>query len=371
MGTTEILNNDARVSFSGSWAFTANAAASSPSGYNKSTTSGNICTITFTGRALYLYAFCWNGGGQFDITLDGVSYPGYRSCGTANVNGNFLRYLIPICRGLTDTTHTVILTVDNSISGASGLTVDSFLAITGSRVTPIAGNLTCIGDSISFPNGTGPYQKGSGYIYQLQQQLSMLTKQSINFIAAGDNGDMLIGQDGTHPGGNRKVFTKAIANACQFTTLFYGANDFGIIYNTNANGFADYFKQQQAICCLLEDSMDISQCIVAMATPSYMTPYWQRPSTTQTPVSCSASALEVAVEQMAHLAVQFPWLRIAHVYEAMDRRGFMVQPNSNDSYGLHPNDQGHMLIANELCSALLGLSFDAQSVVGAGYGVRM
>jgi hypothetical protein len=38
----------------------------------------------------------------------------------------------------------------------------------------------------------------------------------------------------------------------------------------------------------------------------------------------------------------------------MDRRGDLMLPNSQGDYGLHPNDVGHAVIAEEFMAALLG-----------------
>lgn len=412
---TEIKNTSGSVTLTGGgWAdaaggFATNAFPSSTT-LKVTSTSGNTCTVSWTGRALYLNFQAYISYGAFTNVTDGVTIAGDFSCangpvntdGTAALSGIEPRTLIAICRGLTDTTHTTVLTCQKNVfrtvsSGSLGLSIDSFIAISGNQLSPTAGSYVSLGDS--WGGGQGAFQSlDNGYPYIVTRNLQQSLKRTIalnngalsgSCWFAGDNSSKLgvlwrlFGADPTFGtlGGNG--LSGMLSYAPEFVSLLLGANDLrsmssGGQYLGYGSSALDFARHVNTALAFIEDTLDVYGAFgtpvkVAMCSPGYLTPniMWSTTTTFQSSTSPfdsgGLSTFEQATFLTEKVVARYPWARYAGVFESMAYDDDFLLPNNQTGQsvqgfnyvtyttdtGLHPNDSGHAIIAEEISQALL------------------
>jgi len=370
MGYSEVQESDAAVSYSGPWAAVSDPRASGGT-YKQSTTAGDTVTISFNGRALYLFTVASDVGSRAAVTLDGVAVGSVSGAiaaqtplgGTAYVGG-----LVPLARGLSDGPHTLTLT--NLF--ALALAVDSFVVVSGARLLPGAGRLQTMGDS--WTTGVGAANASNAYPARLASSVAAALKRPVVLASDGVNGTGLFCTTATttRSGGLAKTVSDVFTALPEIVTYLYGANDLriaaqlgaGIVSGGMGVAAGDLVNAYRALCCLLEDVLDVTNAAgsptpfrIVIATPGGLSSaqsYYRLMLAGV--VGYPAGGLEqweIAAAGIRALQGQFPWLRIADLYSVMDGRGSLIFPNSYADTGLHPNDDGHAVVAQELARAVL------------------
>lgn len=309
---------------------------------------GDFATLQFTGRALYLCGSTHLTGGLFTVSIDGVPQAGvFDELNGAMFSGNAQNYRVlqPLARNLVDGPHTVVLT---QASGGTAVWVDSLIAITGPRGTPVPGNYVAIGDS--WTTGiVGLNSTRKTYAMQLARMLQHRLERPLTVMRKGVAGERMVGGDASaqndsiRAGALYRTLLDAVPNQPEFLTYLYGVNDFD---PSNGGTAEDWLRHLFALLCLIEDLFDTTQTKVAISTPGYGAPWMQFNSAGVSQNSggsiSGADATEAAAMATHYLAGAFPWVKLANVYEVMDQRTEFL---SSDYF--HPNEAGHAVIANE------------------------
>src|SRR5919199_4208960 len=378
---TEIQETDPSLSKSGTWTTVTGGQYSGGSAV-QSSTIGNTATLSFSGRAVYLLTQTFHHGlptgGAFTYTVDGQSY-GQVECQNDSTQAPFgyPRVLVPLARGLTDGPHTLVLTV----SVAGPVTVDSFLVVSGSKQTPQPGLLVSLGDS--WTKGSGAQDTGlAAYPNRLASLLQAKLGRPVTLVRKGAGGDALHCIDGaangdsTRSGGMHRAYLDILqapaltANGGypEFVTYLFGVNDLrsSLLGALDAGGQnvspGTFGRHLCGVLCFLEDTLPVTaadgrQTKVAVGTPQYVSPWYhvgQAQASGGNTFPQGLDAFEQAVAVTRSVVAQFPWCRLAQVYEALDGRDYPLYPNAANDQGLHPNESGHGVVAMEFARALLG-----------------
>lgn len=295
-----------------------------------SSTVNATATVTMSGRCLYLIASTASAANSFSVMVDGVALPGVYSTYAVQIAGlTLVRQLTPLVRGLSDGAHTVVITL---LTGS--LIIDGFLIITGAKGTPVAGNVTVLGDSYVVGTGATTANIG-GWAYILCRTMAALLRRPVTPIIKGSSGESLFGSG--QAGAQYRCVADFIGQQPEFGAILYGANDI-----SNAVCIPDWIRNLTSMLTLIEDCLDTSQGTFAFGGPPLKGPELQ-----------NLTEQESTLQATRHVLTKFPWCRYVDVYETQDGR--------NDIYdwtttGLHPNDQGHALIAMVFARVLAGLA---------------
>lgn len=337
------ITADARgnmLTFTGTWGTTANAAYSSGSA-QVSSTVGDKVTVKWTGRALWLLTEQNATSGTFSLTIDGVALPGVIIMGGAVQMYKVFQPIFRAAPGAGNAAHTSILTV---VSGS--ITVDSLIIVSDALLQPTPGVLVCLGDSVALGNGSTDPTRFS-YAARLAMLLGTRSAPGITLINKGLGSDNLYCKDATHAGGMYRMITDVIPNAPHFLTVNFGIND---IY-TNGGQATDFFRQYMALLQFIEDTMDTTQVIVAVGTPTPATPlfFGVSPST-----SGSKDDNYLMAVAATRIAVQsFGWCRLADLHAVIETHDSFNIPNfTGVTFDVHPNDAGHGAAALEFYRAM-------------------
>jgi len=372
----EYLNTDATA-----WTFTGTWNAQTPSApnpassatYNLTTTANDTATLNFTGRSLYLNLVPEFDRGAFTCTLDGVLLPNIYDCGSTRIwsNNNNPHYqtLTPIARNLSDGPHTAVFKciqrTYGSGNGKTGLAIDSALVISGPKSDPKPNVLQVCGDSNSETNGC--FNKDNNWPFRLAGWLAQQKGISggLTFITPdGVPGSTLPTNNSTGSllvGGCYEVFHNIPINRPQFVTFMYGCNDLRGSYNGTFGDMLamDFLRYYTGMLCFLEDSMNVANMNIVVASPTYMHPVimyniLQNGGSTGAGLQYSGyDNYEVAVSGLRNLCLQFSWVRYAPVYETMSRRSGLIMPNGAADNGVHINELGHGDVLEVIKQAML------------------
>ena len=378
---SEIQENNAAISTTGTWTTLSGTQYSGGTAL-QSTTNGNTLTLTFTGRSLYVLTQTYhhNGptGGAFTFTIDGNQY-GQVECQNDSTQAStvYPRVLVPLARGLADASHTLVITT----TVLTNVTVDSFLVVSGAKQAPTSGLLVCLGDS--WTRGSGAQDAGlSDYPNRLQSLVQSKLGRAVTLQRKGVGGDKLHCGDATNHGdsvqvgGMYRTFLDVLSSSAlaanggypEFLTYLFGANDLRSSLMSALDGSGGnvspgtFGRHLLGVLCLLEDVLPVTAtdgylCKVAIGTPQYLAPWYhvhQAQASGLTTFSQGLDAFEEAVAVTRSVVAQFPWCRLAQVYEALDGRDYLLYPNAANDQGLHPNESGHGVVAMEFARALLG-----------------
>lgn len=422
---TELLNTNVAVSLVGTWADASGNAStfgapSSPT-LKVSSTLGSTVTINWTGRALYLLCQTHTSYGPFTVTLDGQSVLGDFHCSNAATNPNigstsgyFNRVLVPIHRGVADTSHTTVLTVAKNsyhsvVGGIIGVSVDSFVSISGNQASPTNGLYVALGDS--WGTGGGAFNiYDNVYPYIVARQLQQQLNKSITLINACVSGNCMFGITGAgNVGGMYRLFgtdgffTGVTNNPPEYLSILYGANDLraessGGQYIGLQASAADYERHLNNMMCFLEDTMDVygtygTPVKVISCSPPHlpanMTHRSLQSFSASNPVRYIGGGLTnfiTAAKNTKSVVARFRWGRYCGIYEAMGFRDELLLPNNNTGQtivgynnvtytgdtGLHPHDMTHGFLASEITQTALNnssntpLNFPPTQVLGVG-----
>lgn len=375
MTVTEYLNTNGAWGFS-SWASTiADSGVSSPSIKYTSTNGGTATLTNWNGYALYnnlcsgpLQSFGGtSGGGDFSVTNDGTlmaPQTGVFTCRNANTNFKAVevnRALQPLCRNLADTTHTTILT---ALAATHRTMLDSCISLSGAKITPPAvPRVVVCGDSWSLKGWTS---QESAWDYQLARALQARLMGSTLDGTVKNTNRAVSGAAFVQPKNSAvtsisyQVVQNAINNATEAPTwliLQGGGND---LKQTGAGcSLTDYIQNLRGLLNFIQDAYDITQvkvCLTTVQWVHYVNFFAQIQSGYSTPGQLIPNGVDVLVastKAVLGLQQEFPWLRIANLFEAFRARPELCMPNGNFDCGLHPNDSGQQVVANTILQALV------------------
>jgi hypothetical protein len=260
----------------------------------------------------------------------------------------------------------VVITVGNPAAN-NAVNLNGLLVINGAKGTPMGGVFTPLGDS--WTTGSGVIQPaGMSWASLLASELTLALKRRVQLVNFGLTGDALVGASNTLPGGtwrcvadiNGVAGNGLFAAQPEFIAILFGPNDLG-------GGSASWSAGQHArnlvhLLCLIEDALDVSTAgvygKVVVATPGYRGQEMDMPRNVLGGNRIWSQALdnyEQAVWLTRQVVAQFPWARLANIWEVMDLREDLCYPNANGDLGNHPNGLGHRLLMQEFKRAFLGL----------------
>ncbi len=370
MSYSEVQESDPSVSYSGAWSAVSDPRATGGT-YKQTITAGDSVTVSFSGRALYLFTLASDNGARAGLSIDGAPAGSVSGAiasqiplgGTALVG-----QLTPITRGLSDGPHTVTLTNLYALA----LAVDSFVVVSGARLEPSPGVVCTLGDS--WTTGVGPFDAANAYPARLAAGVAAGLKRPFALLDKGVNGTGLFCTIAStaRSGALTKTVSDVLPAPPEVLTYLFGANDLRIASQVGAQTVSggmgvsagDVVNAYRSLCCLLEDVLDVGNLAgspapfrVVIATPGQLT-------SAQTYYRLMLSGAvgyptgglehwEMAATGIRALPAQFPWLRVADLYNVMDGKASLVFPNGYSDTGLHPNDDGHAVIAQEMTRAAL------------------
>ena len=361
MSVVEILNNNVALTFTGTW--TTNN-TNSPSGgggsntrsgsFKSSNTTGDTVTWLATGRDLFVNIVHDGSYGKFAVTIDGVAQPGFFSGACTSASGSIFQTLTKLnTQGrLTDGAHTVVLTV----VGGNPLAIDSFVAVTGSLISPTAGALTALGDSWTANYGIAA---DFGFMSLILREMAN-QGVSLTLTNRAVSGSCLASTYISPASGMAKVLANLAADAPQYLTILFGLNDLANPAGNTYYGVGDYLKYYDGLLQFLQAAFDVNNMVVTVGTPQwalglYYGGGYQIPNGTNRTVSVSSlERYEGAVQSLRKLLLRYPWVRIANIYEALDYNADLLYPNNAGDFGLHPNEAGNAVVAEEFVNAMLG-----------------
>lgn len=271
-------------------------------------------------------------------------------------------------RGLADAVHNVVIT--NLYANA--FAIDAIVVVSGAKLQPVAGLLMTMGDS--WTTGVGAFDAANGYPARLAALVAAGLKRNFSLLNKGVNGTGVFCTTAStlRSGLLARALLDIFPALPEVITILFGANDLriatqnGSLSISGGMGVAagDVVGALRSLCCLLEDVLDVSNAAksatpfrVVLATPgqlaSSQTFYRLMLSGAVGYPAGGIEQWEIAATGIRNLALQFPWLRIADVYNAMDGKVSLVFPNGYADQGLHPNDDGHAVIAQEIAQAAL------------------
>ncbi|MCF0059964.1 SGNH/GDSL hydrolase family protein [Dyadobacter chenwenxiniae] len=349
----------------GSWA-SISAAGSLGGSHRKSTTIGDKVTISWTGRALYLYIVQDSGGADFTITTDGVTKQFKETCNERDsVHRQKGFYRVPICleRDLFDGPHiTVIQSVATTIQStptapAFNLYVEGHVSISGIRTKPASNTRIINTTGDSWTVGVGATTLSNSYVSLLVRELSRASKQEWTLNNKAASGAAIVNTDTNNIITIFEQIVSSNANAPNSLTIQSGVNSLRSFGNGESAGqFIGYLR---TALMLVEDIFDTSEMKVVVGTPGFISSHFRMVKMTYfntilTTASYSQGEYELAVRLVRGLKNQFPWLRIADVYAAMNEDPKLVYPN-NDPFdlGLHLNNSGHGVVASPYIESLM------------------
>src|SRR5438128_9558988 len=342
---TEIQETDARLVTSDTWTVVSGDTHHGGGRKTSSTTVGDTATLSCSGRAVYLITQTFHHGmptgGALTNTVDGQSY-GQVECQNDSTQAplGYPRVLVPLARGLADGPHTLVLTV----SVAGPVTVDSFLVISGARQAPQPGLLVSLGDS--WTKGSGAQDTGlAAYPNRLASLLQAKLGRPVTLVRKGAGGDALHCIDGaangdsTRSGGMHRTYLDVLQASAlaanggypEFVTYLFGVNDLrsSLLSALDAGGQnvspGTFGRHLCGVLCLLEDTLPVTgadgqQTKVAIGTPQYVSPWYHAGQAQASGVNAfpqGPDAFEQAVAVTRSVVAQFPWCRLAQVYEAL------------------------------------------------------
>lgn len=356
---TEKLHTDAAFAFTdaagtgaGSWSTDTNAGWSGGTA-RKTSTVGDKVTITWSGRSLYLFTGLFSSNNlDISVTTDGVT----RSNTIATTEGGTTLYRAPVVieRGLTDGPHTTVLQGVATGSYAN-LHINAVVIITGTRQTAGTGQYTACGDSWSVGTGA-PVNASGGYVAKVRRQLAAVLQRDVASTVRGVGGAGLTTFSTQNIANGIQQITSAKADTPEFLSLGFGVNDIRTAAFGPATAPGLFGSLWRTTLCFTEDVFDVSSVKVCASTPGWLAPPI-RYATRQTTGSLQAGFVggldtyELGVDAARQVFTEFPWLRVADIYAAMDRRTQLLYPNAAGDLGLHPNDAGHGVIAQEIIRA--------------------
>lgn len=368
----KVLHTDGSMVFqnsagtnAGSWVTTTNTGAIGGS-YRTSTNGSDKCTITWTGRALYLFIAQDGLGTDFSITTDGTTKSIGETCNERTITASSLGYYrVAVCieRNLADTSHvTVIQSVFTSLIdvGATvfpNLYINGYASVTGAKTIPVSNTgsvLTMCGDS--WTRGSGALTLRNAYAYLTQKFLSRATSKDWTLNNLGIGGAGLVTRSSS---ALETAFEQAIAANTQrpnVLSFLYGVNDLSARGSSlSPSQFISYYR---TLLWFLEDVYDVSKTKILVGTPGFISSFYryqQLQASNQRPVSYNYNMgeYEQAVIMMRQFKKEFSWIYMPDIYFAMDENAFYITPSSSSDNGLHPGNAGHNLIANEFTQSIL------------------
>lgn len=339
----------------GAWATNSNAGWSGGSA-NQTTTVGDKVTITWTGRSLYLLNTLSNSGVDFTIATDGVTRNRTLSQYAETPQGSVLRSPLCVERNLTDGAHTTVL---QSITTGSKtqFSINSIIAITGTRTAAGSGKLAICGDS--WAQGVGAQVPSAGWVNHLWRRLCTSQSRDLVLSNRGVSGAAIAGRSATNSSNAMQQLILVNGDQPEILALLFGVNDLVTINNVapveSPGVFAGLYR---ATLQFVEDLFDTTSVTVIAGTPPYVGPalrWVTRQAAGSLPVTANGGEIyETAINLVRQVFSEFAWLHIADVYAAMDRRTGLVYPNYQGDLGLHPNEQGHSVVADEFFHAYSG-----------------
>lgn len=198
--------NTTNITYAGTWAATSAYWGGTMS--MQSSTNGSTATYTDFGPTLYLaYGIDQNSTGTFSVTVDGVLYGNYVATGigqtlVSNLGASHGSALLRMT-GLSNTTHTVVLTVTSATSSSATVWFDWYARPGGAN---FFGGPQVIAGGVTRRSTTDNVQI---YTTQAIQDVSRLASDGLN-IAYADTPDYIntatdIISDGTHPNDTGEV----------------------------------------------------------------------------------------------------------------------------------------------------------------------
>lgn len=352
--TEKLYSDSSAFTFAGTWSTDTNAGWSGGSA-NKSSTIGDSVTINWTGRSLYLFTAQASYLADLQVTTDGAQRSALRS-GVATPFGTVYRAPICIERNLADGAHTTVL---RSVTTGTNtqIFINSVVVVSGSRATATTGNYSACGDSWSV--GSGAAVPSAGYTDKVSRRMSAWLGRDIALTKRGISGAGLANKPATNStNAIQQVAAAVTANVPEMMTMLFGVNDLATTNSFAAQTPGLFAENWRTTLQFVEDVFDTSSVKIAAGTPGYVSPAYrwgmrQNAGTIFTGAG-GGDTYELGVNAARSVFAEFAWLAVADVYAAMDRRTLLVYPNANADLGLHPNEQGHSVVADELVHALLG-----------------
>ncbi len=389
---TWIQDNNAAIVYGGSggshWTRSVTDAGDVGGGNTNTVTAGDTFQYTTQAgdQAVWLVAKHVQGAsGQtsplLTVTVNGVqqSDPISLEIDAPIFANTWRRGLIPLARrgSLNGQAGNVIVGTISQPGANNPAAVNGLLVVNGPPGTPIPGVYAAIGDSWTVCSGVGnPNQ--DGWPWLLAAALSTQLKRRIQQTNLGLGGEFFIGVDTTHPGVSWRFFDVlggtsgaggVFALQPEFITMIQGPNDLGGVNQQVSAG--QYARWLTYLLMFVEDVLDTSQATgiygkVAVGTPGYVTA--DQLVHKFTPWSAGSRRYHTglqnylaAVDLVHQVCAQFPWVRVANVYERMAGRSDLVWPNNSSGFGNsageignHLNAAGNRVVAEEFRRALMG-----------------
>lgn len=379
MAINETLCTSGSWVFSGTWVTNTTNNAQGGGGsntrsgqYQQSNTNGSTATWTCTGHDIFLNAPLGSPGGKYTVTIDGVAQPGYFTC-YSGANQNLFQTLVQLntTGKLADTTHTVVITV-----GSGGYVfIDSGVAVTGGYQAVNSGVWSALGDSWTAGYGVAA---DKSYPAQMQRLMTMMGVGNVSLANHGVNGTCLASQWVSTNGGIRNLWipTAVPTDNPQYLTMLFGINDLGNPQNVTYYSVDDYVKFYTGALQFLQAAYNVNNMVISIGTPQWSCGgfYYgavDQVGTVQTISQPGYDRYESAVTAIKKLAQFFPWLRVADIYSSLDYNPDLLNPNTANDGGLHPNESGCAVVALEFIASMFntnGLAYNsiAQPVYNAG-----
>lgn len=389
---TEILNTDAThftfaqgTGGSNGWGPTTptTPVPSSSATYQLSAVAGNIATIAWSGRALYLNPVIKSTYGPFTANLDGTAlntrYDTSRSLpfNYGGAAGLSYQNLLPVHRynvgamaptGIpwVDGAHTTILTASQNTyqarSGNLNLGIDSAFMITGPKLVGKRGVAVMLGDSIS--DAYGAFSSDLAYTYRTAEWIAQQRREDVNYIQPGGIASSCLFSSNFSAsavtGGMYRLFSVAAANPPEFLIISYGANDL----RTKMGGCsaADFARNTYSMLAFIEDVFDVSTMCVVVCSPFPMSALVLAESAQNVGAAVNPQGIHnykaAIVAQKAAVAM-FPWARYCDMNGGIGRRILAVYPNKEGDGGIHLSDVGHGLahanLVNTISQPIVGI----------------
>jgi lysophospholipase L1-like esterase len=367
---TQLLNTSGSFAFIGTWTPTTDAVNCASGRYMTSQTTGDTCTISWTGHSLYinvrLNPAAGASGGYFTSNTDGQPQIELETAGNV-VNGSPQYYSLKACSrrldltGLGDGPHTTILTV----AGANTSQIDTAVAISGQPAGLNKNSFVVCGDSIS-TGSTGLYQQGNVWPRMALRKLGMSnpTRTRTQLTNLAVTGTLISNLNGF----NYQLLNQFMNNGQQlfpkWLNFMYGVNDLSQ-YNSNHGTPAEFLTNLDNALAFIEDVFQpaTTGMVVTMGTAPYIHPLANYQKSMAAggyvqPVAGSQS-YEMAVRGQLRISRRYPWLHVADIYNEMKRRSALFIPSAANDF-VHPNDTGHGIIAEIMVAAMLNYDFAFQ-----------
>jgi lysophospholipase L1-like esterase len=350
---TETLYTDPSFTFSGSWGTNSNAAWNGGAAA-VSSVIGDQVTINWTGHSLYLLGAKFSTGVDFTVQTDGVPRLTNQTMFSSNPKTVY-RYPIKLESGLTDGAHTTVL---KSIvtSTFNQYMINGIIAVSGTPAAPTANVYDACGDS--WTTGQGALVLDAGYAYQVRRRIGLALGTDLTFHNNGFSGSALANKDAQNSTNAIEQIITAAGHQPQYLSLMFGINDLGNSEGYNLQSPGMFAELWRTTLQFVQEMFNTSSTIIVAGTPGNISPAYrwtlkQNAGTLILGFAGGLDAYEMGVNAARSVFSEFSWLRVADVYAAMDRRTALNYPNSSGDLGLHPNESGHQVVADEFAHAFL------------------